>query len=582
MSTTWSQTSTRRWTRHDGTTFEHGLRNMTQQHTLRGADVVARTLERLGVDRIFSLSGNHIMSLFDALLETGIEIIHVRHEAACVHMADAYARLTGKPGIALVTGGQAHVNACAALVTASASAAPVVLLSGHAALSESGRGAFQELAQARIAEPLTKLSWTAESAARLGHDLARALRVAREGRPGPVHLSLPVDLLEQRLAADDIENHLPAQDGALPEASVLSPAACANILEQLNSARKPLILHGPQLCGHRFRDRLRQLEARLRVAVIGMESPRGIRDPSLGAFAEILGEADFLLLLDKDLDFTLGFGAAPALRADCRLVAISPEGSGERGMNSTRIATHHAADAVGALESLETAARQALPSRPEAEEWLARARAALQHRPPEWSAGAERHRALNAENVYPVDLCDAAARAFAQHPSATLVSDGGEFGQWAQAIIKPQRRLINGPSGTIGAAVPYAVAAKLADHDAPVFVLTGDGSFGFHLAEIDTALRHHLPIVIIIGNDARWNAEHQIQLRSYGPSRTHACALLPSRYDLVVEALGGHGELVTRADQLDAAIARAVASGKPACVNVFIESVPAPVIRLSE
>jgi len=553
---------------------------MTQQRTLRGADIVARTLERLGTDRIFSLSGNHIMPVYDALLETGIEIIHARHEAACVHMADAYARLSGKPGIALVTGGQAHVNACAALVTASASAAPVLLLSGHAALSESGRGAFQELAQARIAESLTKLSWTAQSAARLGHDLARSLRVAREGRPGPVHLSLPVDLLEQRLEAADVEKYLPAQDGALPEASVLPNAACADILEQLASAGKPLILHGSQLCGRRFRERLSRLEARLRVAVIGMESPRGVRDPSLGAFADILGEADFLLLLDKDLDFTLGFGAAPTLRADCRLVAISPEGSGERGMNSTRIEAHHAADAIGALQSLETAARQVSPSRPQAEQWLAKVRAALQHRPPEWNNAAQRHKSLNADNVHPVDLCDAVARAFARHPSATLVSDGGEFGQWAQAIIKPERRLINGTSGTIGAALPFAVAAKLADRDAPVFMLTGDGSFGFHLAEIDTALRHDLPIVVVIGNDARWNAEHQIQLRSYGPSRTHACELLPSRYDLVVEALGGHGELVTRADRLDAAIARAVASGKPACVNVFIESVPAPVIRL--
>src|SRR4030081_2264979 len=170
----------------------------------RGADIVARTLEDLGVTRIFTLSGNHIMPVFDALLSTDIQLIHVRHEAACVHMADAWGRLTGEPGIALVTGGQGHSNAAAALYTALASESPLLLLSGHAGLSELGRGAFQEMAQADLARPVTKASWTAKEAATLGSDIAKAFELATAGRPGPVHVSLPVDLLEQTMPDDQI------------------------------------------------------------------------------------------------------------------------------------------------------------------------------------------------------------------------------------------------------------------------------------------------------------------------------------------------------------------------------------------
>ena len=170
----------------------------------RGADIVAETLQDLGVARIFTLSGNHIMPIFDALLSTNIQLIHARHEAACVHMADAWGRLTGQPGIALVTGGQGHSNAVAALYTALASESPLVLLSGHAPLSELGRGAFQEMAQADLARPVTKASWTAQAIATLGSDIAKAFELATAGRPGPVHVSLPVDLLEGTIADDQV------------------------------------------------------------------------------------------------------------------------------------------------------------------------------------------------------------------------------------------------------------------------------------------------------------------------------------------------------------------------------------------
>src|ERR1700704_6163497 len=171
---------------------------------LRGADIVARSLERLGCRHVFTLSGNHIMSVFDAAIEAKLDLVHVRHEAAAVHMADAWGRLTGEAGIAMVTGGPGHANAVGALFTALAAESPMVLLSGHAATWELGRGGFQELRQAEMAAPVTKASWTATSAATLGQELGKAVEIPTSGRPGPVHLSLPSDLLEERIDSDAI------------------------------------------------------------------------------------------------------------------------------------------------------------------------------------------------------------------------------------------------------------------------------------------------------------------------------------------------------------------------------------------
>jgi acetolactate synthase-1/2/3 large subunit len=176
-------------------------------------------------------------------------------------------------------------------------------------------------------------------------------------------------------------------------------------------------------------------------------------------------------------------------------------------------------------------------------------------------------------------MCRAISNFVEKHRGATFVSDGGEIGQWAQALVKTERRLINGIAGTIGVALPFAMAAKLASPDHPVVAVMGDGTFGFHMAEFDTAVRNDLPVIVVVGNDARWNAEYQIQLRQYGAARAKNCDLLPSRYDRVVEALGGFGALVTSPADLPDALQRAYNSGKPACINVMIESVAAPVIR---
>ncbi len=542
---------------------------------LRGADLLVRSLSVAGVDRLFALSGNQIMPVFDACLDEGIELLHVRHEAAAVHMADAWGRLTGNPGVALVTAGPGHANALSAMYVALAAESPLVLLSGHAPQSGLGRGVFQEMVQAKMAGHVAKLSWTATDAARLGHDLARALRTARSGRPGPVHVSLPVDLLEARL--DDLTQALPEPDDFLPSMSLLDTETAESLLTTLSGATKPLILAGPAMTRSPGSELLSQLADTTHVPVIGMESPRGINDPSLGALAEILAEADLVVLLGKQLDFTLRHGEPPVFRSDCRFLQLDPETrvleqTGRVLDDPARLKASDLADPVPAAERLVGLAEQTdWPLT----DWFDEVQAAVSYRPPEWTTyGSEHNGPLHA-----VELCRAVQQLLDEADDAVFVSDGGEFGQWAQACLSAPRRIINGPAGSIGSSVPFAISAALAFPEARVVVTLGDGTFGFHATEFDTALRYNLPFVAVVGNDACWNAEHQIQLRKYGPERLIGCELRPTRYDRVVSALGGHGENVTRPDELQPALQRAFDSGLPACVNVMVQRVAAPEIR---
>jgi acetolactate synthase-1/2/3 large subunit len=534
---------------------------------MRGADAIARALERVGARVVFTVSGNHVMSVFDALLETSIKLIHARHEAAAVHMADAWARLTGECGFALVTGGPGHSNAVSALYTAQAAEAPVVLLSGHAPLDELGRGAFQEMDQAELARPLTKASWTARADISLGQQLLEAVAIAKSGRPGPVHLSLPADLLENETAHDE---HV--SDTNEPVANPLTELSARAILDALNASERPIVLAGPLLSQPSAGDVLQRINGALGVPAVALESPRGLNDPSLGAFRDVLGRADLLVLLGKMHDFTLRYATPPFVDAACKFVVIDPDPAliaravREKGR---RIVFSALADAREAAESLASAS---CPG--PAEDWRAEVSEAVSYRPPQWEGLSSR----TPGKLHPVELCRAVDAAIASRPDAVLICDGGEVGQWAQSLLRCRNRIINGVAGSIGAALPFAIGVAAAKPGRPVVAMSGDGAFGFHMAEFDTAVRYGLPLVVVIGNDAAWNAEHQIQLRAYGAQRAHSCELLPTRYDQAVASLGAHGELVRSADELRSALDRAFSCGRPACVNVMIEQVPAPVI----
>jgi len=407
--------------------------------------------------------------------------------------------------------------------------------------------------------------------------LARALRTAQSGRPGPVHISLPFDVLQTEL--EDSPKLIPQPDDFRPSITLLDMLTAESILSALSKAERPLILAGPSSLHGRNVGLLDQLAEKTGVPVIGMESPRGINDPSLGAVAEVLNEADLIVLIGKRLDFTLRFGEAPAIGKQCRFIHVDPEMSIlERTSNalegSDRLLSANLADATPAIgRLLELSEQVSRPNRA----WFDEVQAAVGYRPTEWDTVST----ATDDVLHPVEICRAVRKFLDADDDAVFISDGGEFGQWAQACIAAPHRLINGPAGSIGTAIPFAAAARFVYPDSRIVVTLGDGTFGFHAAEFDTAVRYKLPFVAVVGNDACWNAERQIQIRDYGRERQIGCDLLPTRYDEIVRAMGGHGELVTQADEMLPALDRAYASGLPACVNVALDGIAAPIIRRS-
>ncbi len=512
------------------------------------------------------------MPLFDAAIDSDIQLLHTRHEAAAVHMADAWGRLTGRPGVAAVTAGPGFANTLSALYVASVAESPLVLLSGASPNRLAGRGAFQEMPQAEIAGHVVKASWSATDPAHLGRDISRAFRIASSGRPGPVHLSLPVDLLEgdvDRQLAKDLQ---PADFH--PTLSLMDGQTAEQVLETLRHAERPLILTGPASVHGDDEQGLSELEEQIGVPVIPIIHPRGVADPNLGKAAQAISQADVVMLLGKRLDFSLRFGSAPTFDPSCRWILIDADSSAmtENAQaigDNQRILLSDLADTPLVVQRLVQFSNGNQHSN---REWLQEVKSFQEYRPVEWQS-------LSSSSdgpLHPVELCREVQKSLDQDDDAVLIADGGEFGQWAQAGLSAQHRIINGPSGAIGSALPFAVAARLAFPESTIVTALGDGTFGFHPMEFDTAVRYELPFIALVGNDHCWNAENQIQLRDFGPDRLIGCELLPTRYDRVAEAMGGHGEYVANVNDLPSAWQRALQSSLPTCVNVEISRHAAP------
>ena len=525
------------------------------------AEHLIDTLVEAGVKHLFTLSGNQILDIYDATIGRNIDLIHTRHEAAAVHMADGWGRLTEKPGVALLTAGPGHCNALTALYVALMSESPLVLLSGHCPTSEIGKGAFQEMDQVGLARPVAKAAWLVERAEDLGNEISRALHLASSGRPGPVHLSLPNDILPVTVSPAPLQPH--AKDAA-----PLDEALLTQTLDLLAAARHPLLLAGPALKRPQRWAVVEQLAQSAAIPALPMESPRGVNDPWLHQATNCLQRTDLVLLAGKKLDFTLRFGQSPFFSNSCRFIQIDADA--EQLSQDPRVVLKINAEPTRVLDQLQARAR--LRQWPDSS-WPEEVENARLATSPTWDTLAHSPQ----QPIHPLRLCQA-LQPFLDD-DAIFVSDGGEIGQWAQAGLEARYRLINGPAGSIGSSLPLGLAAKLAHPQRPVFVVLGDGTLGYHLMEFDTALRYNLPVIAIVGNDARWNAEYQLQIQNYGADRLVGCELWLSRYDKMVEALGGHGEFVERPEDLTPALKRALASGRPACVNVSIEGAGAPTFR---
>jgi len=286
------------------------------------AQLVVDALKANSVKHVFALSGDQILSVFECLRNSGIELIHTRHEAAAVHMADAYGRLTGKPGVALVTAGPGHCNTMSALLSANKAESPVVLLSGASSLSLRGQGDFQEIDQADIARSVTKAAWYAEDPVNLAQDVTRALKLATHGRPGTVSLSLPTDLLLQDLSRIQAKPPTPLSV-TLPPTPKADDTSLQKIVQMLNEAKNPFIICGPAMTRGECWKICKKLQEITQIPVIPSQSARGVYDPELRRVPQLFGKADVVLLLGKQLDFTLQFGQKKAFAETCRFVQIS-------------------------------------------------------------------------------------------------------------------------------------------------------------------------------------------------------------------------------------------------------------------
>jgi acetolactate synthase-1/2/3 large subunit len=539
-----------------------------------GAELFVETAARLGVATIFTLVGDHLNEVLAVAARRGIRILEMRHESGVTHAADAWARIHRKPALALVTGGPGHTNSLTGIATANLAGSPLIAVSGSRPSALAGRQAFQDIDQVAMARPVVK--WAAEvpDAAQIPSYLERAYAIADSGRKGAVHLTIPVDLLAS-VAPGPANRETPvARPPALP-----TPPDIQRAIGLLRAAQRPILIAGSGIWWARAEEALRRFIDLTQIPLYTITMGRGAvsddhplvmgyADPALNyAVHTAFREADLFLIVGKRIDYRLAMGGARLFPPQARFIQIDIHPQ-ELGLNR-QLDAAICADARLALEALADAAGpQPWPRRP----WLERLRALRR----EWEATLAQAASDAASPMHPAALCRELSQAL---PRDVLYSwDGGDFVHWGRALLparEPGGWLRLGPLGAIGSSLPNGLALQLAHPRRPVAVITGDGALGFYIAEMDTAVRHKLPIVVIVGNDAGWGLERELQSFAYG-GVTVACELQSTPYDAIMKGFGGGGETIERIEQVRPAVERAFASGVPYCLNVKIRGVRSP------
>jgi acetolactate synthase-1/2/3 large subunit len=533
---------------------------------LTGGELVARVLKQAGVGHIFTLCGGHILPIYDGCVKDGIGVVDVRHEQAAAHAADAYARLTRNVGVAVVTAGPGVTDAVTGVANAYAARSPLLLIGGAAPLGLRGLGALQEMEQVALLRPITKGSWSVAETRQIPEVLTTAIRVALSGRPGPVFVEIPVDLLltsiEDRLAPipTDYVHRTPAAG---------DPAAIETIAGLLAGASRPVVMAGSGVYWDDAADALAAFAESAGIPVFMNGAGRGClpSDHRL-AFAQArgfaLGQADVVLVLGAPLDFRLGYGRPPTFAEDVRVCMVDCDPA-ELGRNRPL-----AAGIVGHIGRVLSQLGAALPAGVSArfEAW----RRQLGDRERD---ARERLEAQCASDDIPISHFRWAAE-IARHvtPDTVVVGDGGDVVGCASKIVRLQRPgqwLDPGPFGCLGVGPSFAIAAKLLDPSRRVLLIAGDGAFGLNGMEMETAVRFGLPLTCIIGNDGGWGQIRNPQLSFFGEERAVGTSLPTSRYDLMVEALGGRGVLVREPKEIGPALERALASRDVWCINVVLD-----------
>jgi len=509
---------------------------------------------------MFTLSGGHVFPLYDGAVtaDPPMPIIDVRHEQTAVFAAEATARLTRAPGLAVVTAGPGVTNSVSAVTTAWFNGAPLVLLGGRAPDYLWGKGALQEMDHVPLLAPVTKRAWTEHDTRAVAASADEAFRLALTPHRGPVFCDFPLETIYGQAEAE-----LP--DGRMPEPAGPDADDVARIAALLGSARRPVLVLGSDVWLGGADEAARVAAETLRLPVITNGQARGVlpRGHELlvtRARSVAFAEADLVIVAGVPLDFRLRYGSFGPKEAPARVVHVAdtPEG----------IASHCAlaASAAGDLAAFFTLLAES--ARPAADPgWLEKLRDAAGA-----SVAADAPLlASDASPVHPMRVYGELLKTL--DDDAVVIGDGGDFVSFAGRLVEPALPgcwLDPGPFGCLGTGLGYAIGARLAHPSSQVVLLLGDGAAGLSLMDADTLARHNLPVVIIVGNNGAWGLEKGPMRAVYGYDV--AADLRPgTRYDEVVRALGGAGEMVTSPAGIAPALRRAFASGVPYLVNVVTD-----------
>ena len=527
---------------------------------LHGGRLVAQRLKAYGVTKLFTLSGGHLFAIYDGCRSEGISLVDTRHEQTAAFAAEGWAKVTRELGVCALTAGPGVTNGMSAIASAAQNRSPMLVLGGRAPRAHWGQGSLQEIDHVEFVRPLTKFAATAETTAQISGLIDEAVTAALTPPYGPVFIDFPLDQVAEVAAAPELPpGRIEPWRGPGAEEGAIARAAAI-----LRNAERPVIMAGTGLYWGRGEAQLLELAEELRIPVFLNGLGRGcVRADHELFFTRVrsrgLGEADVALVIGAPLDFRLGFGAVFA--PDAEIVVID---AAEPERESPRAPT---AELYGALPATLAALRAQAAGGDRHERWIESLRAGeTERRDAEVGERADLRAPLHPMRLY-AELAEVLGR------DAIVIGDGGDFVSYAGRLIEsfePGCWLDPGPYGCLGSGPGYALAAKLARPEREVVLLLGDGAFGFAGMDFDTLARHEVAVIGVIGNNGIWGLEKHPMEFLYGYSVV--ADLRPgTRYDEVVVALGGHGELVREPGQLRGAFERARASGRPALINVLTD-----------
>lgn len=526
-----------------------------------GGALAAKALKAAGVECVFTLSGGHVMAIYDGCIDEGIKVVDVRHEQAATHAADAWARLNpGKVGVAILTAGPGVTDGVTGVANAWRANSPILVFGGQGPFNNLRRGSLQEMDHVSLMKPITKWADACYETSRIAEYIEVGIRNALSGVPGPAFLEIPMDILSAPIDLDTVA--IPRfrdyrVSATAPQESIDEAAAI------LAGATTPMLMAGTALKWSEGAPALRHFAEATNIAVFTNGMGRGQLPMNHPQFfnrsrKDALARADVVVLAGTPLDFRMKYGAsiptgAKVIQLDLDETLIGQNRSADVGLVGN-VGTNLDAllDAVGDVDFSEHSA-------------------SLRTIEDQAQTALEDQLGSDEVPIDPMRLCREIAAHIATDDEMIVIGDGGDIvAQASKVLAVPEHGtwMDPGPLGTLGVGMPFALAAQLSNPDKRVLIIYGDGAFGLNGFEFDTAVRFGLPIVGIIGNDGAWGQMMRPQSMIYGADRLVATELSFTRYDKVVEALGGHGEHVTEPGEIRPALERAFASGKPALVNV--------------